>query len=70
MSDERWIGKDLEESGRSLNEVLVRNLPGGTEKTMNIPSQDMRCLEQDLNRGSLEVYGYANPLLVIVIRES
>jgi hypothetical protein len=32
MVDEWWIGKDLEGGGRGINEVLSRNLPGGTKE--------------------------------------
>jgi hypothetical protein len=32
LIEERWIGNDLEGSGRNLSEVLSRNLPGGTEE--------------------------------------
>jgi hypothetical protein len=32
--NDRWTGKDLEGSDRSLNEVLSQHLPGGTEEKL------------------------------------
>jgi hypothetical protein len=45
MNDE-----DLEGSDSGVIEVLSRNLPERTEKTMKPLSQDSRCPSQDSNR--------------------
>ena len=37
LQSDRLIGKDLEGSGRDLNEVLLRHFPGGNEETTNKP---------------------------------
>jgi hypothetical protein len=48
MTDEWWIEKDLEGTGRSLIGVLSRNLPGGTENNRENP-QNSRCHGRDSN---------------------
>jgi hypothetical protein len=62
MVDERRIGKDLEESGRHLIEVLSWHLPGGTDETTKSLSQDDRCPGRDSNRKSTEHESRALPL--------
>jgi hypothetical protein len=52
MTDEWSIEEDLEEMGRSVNGVLSRNLPGGTEKNRE-NSQGSRCHVRDSNRPPL-----------------
>jgi hypothetical protein len=44
--DSRWIGKDLEGSGRGrLMEILSLNLPGGTEEDQEYrPEHESRAL--------------------------
>jgi hypothetical protein len=37
MTIREWIGKDLEGRGRSLMEVLSRNLPEVTEEDQKVP---------------------------------
>jgi hypothetical protein len=40
MTDEQGTGKDLEESGDGLIEVLYQQLPGGTVENIKITSQN------------------------------
>jgi hypothetical protein len=54
--------KDLEESRRSLIEVLSRYLPGGTEENREKLCQDSRCPDRDSNRALPEYKSEVLPL--------
>jgi hypothetical protein len=42
-ADERETGKDLEGSGRGLNEVIFRHLSGRPKESYEKPVHNIRC---------------------------
>jgi hypothetical protein len=62
MTDELWIGKELEEFGRVFAEIISRQLPGDGEEIQENINQDKRWCGGDFYRAfsirSQERYRY------------